>query len=737
MGSIPAILVILFSPHDIFYTTNTLKKKDKRVKKTINFSSLTRSNHNASITTVPYRHILASSKVALLKNNLSLNWVKFRNQKIVAKTKPNLISHANLKFFPLASSVGEPSSNSNRPKRLRLRQSLSRNKEIYKTPRSKINFSSQQSNTVRDLNENRSQAYARWRRQPALHSYHLSLNDLIFTHTLKHGAWYFQNKTVNPHSLRSYIMLHFTTLLVQNFVEDHAALSGMKTLSVSPQLNDRVASICRFFHFNKLNCLTSTNNLKVSAPISSTPSSVSTSYYNSEILLSRIKTLSQAFGLKKSSTKQRIINSVILLSFRYMSYLHFQRFSFLSKGYGRVFTYFLSRYRSIRPAVSLSSRNAILSRIPISYSNRLYRPYLGMATPLRHFVNDNLVEHCSDNHLNYGLFTQLSSSIASTVNTVKNSLVAKEHAPQIRYTTSLGILKPSSPFGTKIQNLQSSRQLFISKSNLIFASPKTNRLLYEHPLLFKYFFWNQSNLGTRVDSVIGPSFVRPFINEVHKYNFSTRLNLYEHSNLWPSQHLCYTVRRHLLKRIHNVKFVPTVTTWYYDTLVRFIEHYTSRRVYLKFNPFIENSLPYADAVRCQMWEIRVHGFQKILGHRIFVNESLRILSLALRFKDPAFLSHWMKTMLYRMSFWKYRLLFRYVKFTMKYLFWAYFPDMGFKGLKFVLRGKISVAGNARTRTLVYTIGETTHSKVNNRVLSEFTTINSFTGVMGFLVSFYF
>jgi hypothetical protein len=74
---------------------------------------------------------------------------------------------------------------------------------------------------------------------------------------------------------------------------------------------------------------------------------------------------------------------------------------------------------------------------------------------------------------------------------------------------------------------------------------------------------------------------------------------------------------------------------------------------------------------------------------------------------------------------------------MRYLFWAYFPDMGFKGLKFVLRGKISVAGNARTRTLVYTIGETSHAKVNNRVLSEFTTINSFTGVMGFLVSFYF
>ena len=672
-----------------------------------------------------------------MKNKANSKWMKFRNQKILTKVTSNIISPTNLKLFPLVSNVGDTINTTNKSKRRRLRQSLSRVREVYQTSRLKVNFSSQQSNTVRDINENRSQAYARWRRQPTLHKHRLTLNDLIFTHTLEQGTWYFQNKTINPYSLRSYILFHFSSVLVQNLIDDYVGLSGIKTLSAHPQLNDRMTSISRFFYFNKLSCLTSMTTLPTFNSTFLTSREETTPYYNYKILLSRIKTLKQGFGFKKSATKQKLINSVILLSFRYMSYLHFQRFSFLSKGHGRVFTYFLSRYRSIRPAVSLSSRNAILSRIPISYSNRLYRPYLGMATPLRHFVNDNLVEHCSDNHLNYGSFTQLSSSVASTVHTVKNSLVAKEYASQIRYTTSLGVLQTPSPFVTQTHHLQSSRRLFISKSNLVFASPQTNRLLYEHPLLFKYFFWNQSNLGTRIDSIIGPSFVRPFMNEIHKYNFSTRLQLYEHSNLWPSQHLSYTVRRHLLKRIHNVKFVPTVTTWYYDTLVKFIEHYTSRRVYLKFNPFIENSLPYADSVRCQMWEIRVHGFQKILGHRIFVNESLRILSLALRFKDPAFLSHWMKTMLYRMSFWKYRLLFRYVKFTMRYLFWAYFPDMGFKGLKFVLRGKISVAGNARTRTLVYTIGETSHAKVNNRVLSEFTTINSFTGVMGFLVSFYF
>jgi ribosomal protein S3 len=71
------------------------------------------------------------------------------------------------------------------------------------------------------------------------------------------------------------------------------------------------------------------------------------------------------------------------------------------------------------------------------------------------------------------------------------------------------------------------------------------------------------------------------------------------------------------------------------------------------------------------------------------------------------------------------------------LFWAFFPDLGFKGIRLSLRGKISVAGNARSRALLYSIGHTSHSTLSNRVVSDFSTIESFTGVMGFRVSFYF
>lgn len=87
--------------------------------------------------------------------------MKFRNQKILAKVTSNIISPTNLKLFPLVSNVGDTINSTNKSKRRRLRQSLSRVREVYQTSRLKVNFSSQQSNTVRDINENRSQAYAR------------------------------------------------------------------------------------------------------------------------------------------------------------------------------------------------------------------------------------------------------------------------------------------------------------------------------------------------------------------------------------------------------------------------------------------------------------------------------------------------------------------------------------------------------------------------------------------------
>ena len=66
-----------------------------------------------------------------------------------------------------------------------------------------------------------------------------------------------------------------------------------------------------------------------------------------------------------------------------------------------------------------------------------------------------------------------------------------------------------------------------------------------------------------------------------------------------------------------------------------------------------------------------------------------------------------------------------------------FPKLNIKGVKITLKGKISAAGNSRKKAILYRAGETSHSKVSLRVLSEFDVISTFTGVLGFRVSIFF
>lgn len=63
------------------------------------------------------------------------------------------------------------------------------------------------------------------------------------------------------------------------------------------------------------------------------------------------------------------------------------------------------------------------------------------------------------------------------------------------------------------------------------------------------------------------------------------------------------------------------------------------KVRLQFNPFITHSLSFTDLARARLWASRVGSFQRLLGHRIFINESIQILQLAVRTKDPTFLAN--------------------------------------------------------------------------------------------------
>ena len=59
------------------------------------------------------------------------------------------------------------------------------------------------------------------------------------------------------------------------------------------------------------------------------------------------------------------------------------------------------------------------------------------------------------------------------------------------------------------------------------------------------------------------------------------------------------------------------------------------------------------------------------------------------------------------------------------------------GVKIKLKGKISVAGNARTRAIYYRVGSTSHAKIQNKILHNLNLVHTFTGVLGLQIWYYF
>ena len=221
------------------------------------------------------------------------------------------------------------------------------------------------------------------------------------------------------------------------------------------------------------------------------------------------------------------------------------------------------------------------------------------------------------------------------------------------------------------------------------------------------------------------------------YFFESRAGELSRTNLLPNETFSYQIKVKLINLFLKKPFNINVTMWYHTMLVRFIEHCSGLKVTLALNPFLENSLTYSDMARCSSWTDRVFDFRRLLGPKIFIKESLKVFHLAFRLKDPTFLSAWIREMLKRTSFWKYRVLFRYIKYLVRHLFFTIFDDLQFKGFKLKLKGKISVGGNSRARTLMYRIGETSQSTFENKVTHDLNFVYTFTGVMGFQLWFYF
>lgn len=247
------------------------------------------------------------------------------------------------------------------------------------------------------------------------------------------------------------------------------------------------------------------------------------------------------------------------------------------------------------------------------------------------------------------------------------------------------------------------------------------------PIFFKYLSFNDSKINKlKIKKIKTPNLLKL----LKDFFFYSEKNIPYVNNIVPNPSFSYIIKKKMLKVFNYSKFTTSVGMWYHSSLIKFLEFSTGKKVLVKFFSFLINKLNFNEKAQCLIWAQKVKYFRKVLGPRLFLNESLQIMYLSLKLKDPFILSNWISSTMKKISFWKYKTFLRYIKYVLRYFFWVIYKDLNMKGVKFQLKGKISVAGNARTRTVFHNVGFTSHTTFNNKILYHLNLVKSFTGVMG-------
>lgn len=172
-----------------------------------------------------------------------------------------------------------------------------------------------------------------------------------------------------------------------------------------------------------------------------------------------------------------------------------------------------------------------------------------------------------------------------------------------------------------------------------------------------------------------------------------------------------------------------ITPWIEKTLTSFISSTTGMRPFIQIYSFLSKELDPIAMSLYRNWLPRLSFYQKRLGHRFFMEETLHIMHLSLKLHDATLFSSWLTSLINRISFWKTRSIFRYLVYLFKNFFLNEFAAVGCKGLKIRLKGKISAAGNSRKRRINFKFGKVSYSTLKNKCLSKDSFISTFTGVM--------
>jgi len=226
------------------------------------------------------------------------------------------------------------------------------------------------------------------------------------------------------------------------------------------------------------------------------------------------------------------------------------------------------------------------------------------------------------------------------IGNVKNQ-IKSIHPDQFPFSSTFKLLNRRKNtyrlFKTPVNLLTSSLSKNNSKSSnesFIFQNFEVLCALLLSPLFLKFIIFKSLNS-------VGRSFRTMFYQlptQANKYIFYSKMGR-ENSNILPDKNFFFFVKKQVLKVFSYHKFSISATPWYFNTMIRFIEYCSGKKAHVRFFTLLTNYLNFYEKTRCLMWSQKVKNFRRLLGPRLFLNESLQILYVSLKAKDPFFLSN--------------------------------------------------------------------------------------------------
>ena len=178
---------------------------------------------------------------------------------------------------------------------------------------------------------------------------------------------------------------------------------------------------------------------------------------------------------------------------------------------------------------------------------------------------------------------------------------------------------------------------------------------------------------------------------------------------------------------------------YFYIFKNILINYLGTLVCIWLNKNLFNTLQLLELICCYKLLCLNYSFKNIFIKKSQLKFSIFIIWSSLWNQNSILLSKWIKYQIKVIKFWKQKILLKFIikifkHFTLNKFFFYNYTSLS--GIKLILKGKVGVGGNARTRKYIYNIGITSLSRYSNILSYTSSTGTNTPGALGIRLWFY-